>query len=112
MTEHESKEVHVSHGKDHGKNNDGLSGFINRFVTSILNAISKTLRSFVAFSMAMFFFGALFGHFVPQFAGKLGLDINLILAAPLILSVLSYYFTEVAVIVFLLMFGLFLLFFL
>ena len=117
MTKHEDDgkvedkiEAHGGHVST--KDNGGISGFINRFLSSVLNAISKTLRSFVSFTMAIFFLGALFGYFVPQFAGKLGMDVNLILAVPLLLSILSYYFTEVAVLVFLLMFGLFLLFFL
>lgn len=91
---------------------DGFTGVVHGFLQRILDSLSKTLRSFVAFSMAMFFFGILFGHFVAPFASHIGIDPNLLRILPLFLSVLAYYFTEVAAVIFILMLGLFLLFFL
>lgn len=127
MSETEDKEAHGGHddhakghddhGKAHGKSaskskSGGITGYLHGFLQGILDSLSKTLRSFVAFAMAMFFLGAIYGHFINDFATRISMDANLLLVVPLILSVLSYYFTEIAAAIFIVLLGLFLLFFL
>lgn len=126
MSEHEEKEAHGAHGHDdhgHGKKDDhghgskkkgngGVLGFIQGILQKVLDTLSQTLRSFVAFAMAMFFLGALFGSVIPHISSIVGIEPGLLLGAPLVLAVLSYYFTEVAALIFILLLGVFLLFFL
>ena len=92
--------------------NGGIMGAIHGFLESVVHGLSRTLRRFVAFSMAMFFLGALFGFFIPHITKFVPVDGAVLLSIPLVLAVLSYYFTEIAALVFILLLGLFLLVFL
>ncbi len=74
----------------------------------ILKYIARTLRRFVFFALAMFVLGMLYGEFVNQMATKIAIPVIWLTALPVILAVTSYYVTEVAVIVFLLLLGVFL----
>lgn len=113
MVEHGDKEVHNDHGHDlKKKDNYSLTGFIHSFLQNIFNTLSSTLRRFVAFSLAMFFLGTLFGSLIPHITSHMAIEPIWLIGAPLILAVLSYYFTEVAALIFILLLGVFLLFFL
>lgn len=86
--------------------------FIEEFLMGLLKFIARTLRRFVFFSLAMFALGMLYGEFIPILAQKFSLQPIWLTVAPLILAVLSYYVTEIAVAVFLALLGLFLIAFL
>ena len=86
--------------------------FIEDFLMSILKFIARTLRRFVFYSLIMFVLGMLYGEFVNQMAQKLIIPAIWLTVLPIILAVTSYYVTEVAVLVFLLLLGVFLIAFL
>ncbi len=106
--EHAEKDAEMMKGKNAG----GITSAIHGFLQGIVDRLAKTLRSFVAFSLAMFFIGGLFGYFLPAVSERLAIDPLILLAAPLLLAVLAYYVTEIAALIFILLLGLFLLFFL
>ncbi|MFH1779585.1 MAG: hypothetical protein ABH803_00370 [Candidatus Micrarchaeota archaeon] len=79
--------------------------------TDLLDGLKKnltnTLRKFVAFSVLMFFFGALYGAGIALIAAKFSFPDPLwLLLLPLIIAVLAYFSTEFAAFIFLLMLGL------
>ncbi len=121
MTEkHEAKSEDV-HGHGHhdaapakasSNKPSGVTGFLHNLLQRVLDQLGKTLRSFVAFAMAMLFIGALFGYFIPSISQRVAIQPQLLLAIPLVLAVLSYYVTEIAALLFILLLGIFLLAFL
>lgn len=85
---------------------------IDKFLKGVFASITGGLRKFVAFAMAMFFLGSVYGFFIPLIAEKTGVHATYWLALPLALALLAYLSTQVAFVLFLLMLGLMLLVFL
>jgi len=111
MTEHEHKEAHAKSASKSSESS-GITGYVHGFLQSVLDSLSKTLRSFVAFAMAIFFLGTVFGFLIPHITSRVAIEPGLLIGAPLVLAVLAYYFTEIAALIFILLLGVFLLFFL
>ncbi len=119
--ETKSEDAHGAHGHGHhdaapakasSHKSSGVTGFLHNLLQRVLDQLGKTLRSFVAFAMAMVFIGALFGYFIPSISQRVAIQPQLLLAIPLVLAVLSYYVTEIAALLFILLLGIFLLAFL
>lgn len=77
-----------------------MANFIENLVTRLLDNISETIRKFSAFSLVIFFLGALFGLNLDKIAGLVGVDHYLLLILPLLLAALAYLFLEVAIVIF------------
>lgn len=86
--------------------------FIENFLLGVLRYVARTLRRFVFFALAMFVLGMVYGEFVNQVAQKLLMPTIWLTIIPVILAVLSYYITEIAIVVFIALLGLVLIAFL
>ncbi|MFH0922824.1 MAG: hypothetical protein V1811_02080 [Candidatus Micrarchaeota archaeon] len=76
-------------------------GFIEDFVKIMMESLTRTVKRFTAFSLILFFLGALYGVFmVPRLVEKGILDPVGAVLAPFVLAVLSYYFVEIATVIF------------
>lgn len=89
-----------------------MADTIKKFIGRVLDSAKAGLRKFVAFSMIMFFLGAVFGFFAPVLAEKTGIATTYWLVAPLLLALLAYASSEIAFVLFILMLGLMLVVFL
>ncbi len=75
---------------------------IDKFLNSLAKNIAHTIRAFTAFTLVIFFLGAIFGFFAGHVAPRLGMPADWIIALPLILAVFAYYVTEIAFALFIL----------
>jgi len=88
-----------------------LLSFVRELLEKLAKSIASVIRKFVAYSLLMFFFGALFGAYVISGHVPHGIEPAAILLIPFLLALLAYVSTEIAVILFILLLGLVLLVF-
>ncbi|HII39458.1 TPA: hypothetical protein HA318_05665 [Candidatus Micrarchaeota archaeon] len=91
--------------------------FLTGLIEKVKDSIAETIRKFTAYSMALFFIGSIYGAWVmtghlPPFLSSFVQDPLALLLIPLLLALLAYVSTEIAVIIFVSLFGLMLIFFL
>ncbi len=81
-----------------------LELFVDPLMAHVRASIVKTSR-FVTFAIGLFFLGTLFGFFLPQLAGRVGIDASTLLMVPLILAILAFFpaFTDAILVVFILL---------
>ena len=76
------------------------TGWLGKIFHEVFQTIAKTIRSFTAYSFLLLFLGALYGFFLDKIAALVGFDKYILLFIPLILAVLAYFITAVAIILF------------
>lgn len=81
-------------------------GWLEEVIKKVMDTLSETVRKFTAYSMVLFFLGTLFGFYIDKIAAFMQVERNILLFVPLVLAVLAYYITEIAILLFLLLLGL------
>ena len=81
-----------------------LELIVDPLIAYIRASTVKTSR-FVTYAIGLFFLGTLFGFFLPQVAERLGISVIILLVIPLALAILAFLpaFTDMIVIVFILL---------
>ena len=77
-----------------------LMNWLENLIQGITNSISATIRKFSAYSMILFFLGAIYGFYIDKISLLLNVERHVLLFIPAILAVLAYLFTEIAVLIF------------
>lgn len=75
-------------------------GWFDDLLRGLANSITETLRKFTAYSMILFFIGAVYGFYIIKISNFTGVDQLILLALPLVLAGLAYVSTAVAAILF------------
>ena len=81
-------------------------GWLEDIIGKIMNVIAETVRKFTAYSMVLFFVGTIYGFYLDKIAAFTQVDKNILIFVPLVLAVLAYYVTEIAILLFILLLGL------
>ncbi|HLD62695.1 MAG TPA: hypothetical protein VI875_02410 [Candidatus Norongarragalinales archaeon] len=81
-------------------------GWLEDTIQKLLDSVSETVRKFTSYSMMLFFLGTIYGFYLDKIAAFTRIDGNVLIMIPLVLAILAYYVTEIAVLLFLLLLGL------
>ncbi len=81
-------------------------GWLEETIGKIMNSIAETVRKFTAYSMVLFFLGTIYGFYLDKISAFTQIDHNVLIFVPLVLAVLAYFLTEIAVLLFMLLLGL------
>ncbi len=77
-----------------------MANFIENLINELADTVTGSIRRFSAFSLIMFFLGTIYGLNLDRISGLVGIDRSLVLVIPLLLGVLAYFVTEIAVVLF------------
>ncbi len=81
-------------------------GWLEDIIGKIMNVIAETVRKFTAYSMVLFFVGTIYGFYLDKIAAFTQVDKNILIFVPVVLAILAYYVTEIAILLFILLLGL------
>lgn len=81
-----------------------MADFIENLINELADTVTSSMRRFSAFSLILFFLGTIYGLNLDRISGLTGLDHSLVLVIPLLLGILGYFVTEIAVVLFLILF--------
>ena len=76
------------------------TGWFGKLVHGLAQSIAKTISRFTAYSFFLISFGMLYGFYLDRIAALVAIDRTILLAIPIILTLLAYFITEIAFILF------------
>lgn len=80
-----------------------MADLFTKFLHDVREGTAQSLRRFVAFALIIFFIGAIYGITIPRMVASTGIPIEFFIVLPIILAVLSYFITQVAAAIFILL---------
>lgn len=80
-----------------------MANFVERFITGAVDTLSASIRRFSAFGLILFFLGTLYGENIERISAAVGIDKILLSVTPLLLAVIAFFVTEIAVVLFIIL---------
>ncbi|HIH20305.1 TPA: hypothetical protein HA244_03480 [Candidatus Micrarchaeota archaeon] len=76
------------------------TGWFGKIVHGIAQTIAKTISRFTAYSFLLISFGVIYGYYLEKIAAWLAVDKLILLFLPIVLAILAYFVTAIAIVLF------------